>query len=267
VAVGNLDGAFGDEVAVGAYGGGKVKGVMVVGDVFIYKFNGSGISLIHTLVDPYPNLGDFGHSVAIGDVTGDGVPDLVVGAGSNVFVFPSPLASATNFTLTTGSGDGIGWGVGTGAISSSTAQDVIAINGTWGTPTNPRVMVFSGPITGDRTGTSFDFLPNPAYTGGWGTHWDVGDMTGDGRLEVLVGAPNSTSTICGTASLFQSNTSNPSQPTLTMFEAPTTGGGFSYSVGIAPYLPGGASLLLVGANGRDVGSTTAAGQVFVYKRN
>jgi hypothetical protein len=39
------------------------------------------------------------------------------------------------------------------------------------------------------------------------------------------------------------------------------------SVGIAPYLPGETALLLVGANGRDVGSTTAAGQVFVYKKN
>lgn len=275
VAVGKLDGSTaGDEVVVGASGTGGKKGM--AGVVYVYRFNASGFDLIGTVADPLHNNADqFGSSLAIDDVTGDGIPDLIVGAqgatvgsataAGTIFVLPSPLTSTTYFTLAAGiSGDNLGFQVSSGILSSSTATDVIATTGWRSSTTNPRALIFSGPITGSRTASSFDFLPYPGLTGGWATHMDAGEMTGDGRVEVLVGAPNAT---CGTAHLYLSNPLNPSQPTLAIFEAPTAGGGFSYSVGIAPYSSGDASLLLVGANGRDVGSVTAAGQVFVYRKN
>ena len=271
VAMGKLDASSaGDEVVVAAGGTGGKKGAP--GAVYIYRFNGTGFDLIATVADPLQTIGDgFGSSAATGDVTGDGVPDLIVGAGPKVYVFPSPLTSTANFTLASSSNDGIGAKVGAGMLSSATATDVIAISAS----TNPRVLVFSGPITSNRTASSFDFFPYSVLTGGWATGADFGDMTGDGRFDVLVGAPNATnSNSCtdsvGAAQLFLSNPSNPSQAALTVFQPPTvdpTFGGFGFGVGLVPSSPGSASLLLVGENGRDLGGVTGAGQVYVYRKN
>ncbi|HLY62102.1 MAG TPA: FG-GAP repeat protein [Terriglobia bacterium] len=284
VATGTLDGSSaGDEIIVsGTISTGVKKGTE--GAVYIFRFNGSGFDLIQTVVSPLVNNdGGFGKSLAVGDVTGDGVPDLMVGAPSTtvgaasdagaVFVFPSPLTSTTYFMLTTGiSSDFIGTKVGSGMLSSATATDVIA---TSTSSSNPRDVLFSGPITGNRTASSFDFLPDKGLTGGWATSFDTGDITGDGHVEVLVGAPNaSNSNSCnssvGAAQLFLSNPSNPSQPTLTIFQPPTVDpsfGGFGFGVGLVPYSLGNPPLLMVGENGRDMGGVTGAGQVYVYRKN
>jgi hypothetical protein len=287
VSTGKLDGSSaGDEVVVsGTISTGVKKGGK--GAVYIFRFNGSGFDLIQTVVSPLINNdGGFGRSMAIGDVTGDGVPDLIVGAPTTtigaasgagaVFVFPSPITSSTYFMLTTGiSNDNLGWRVGAGTLSSGTATDVIAANGSPSVPPNPRVMVFSGPITGNRAASSFDFLAYPVLTLGWATGADFGDMTGDGRFDVLVGAPNATnSSSCnssvGAAHLFLSNPLNPSQPALTILQPPTVDasfGGFGFGTGVVPSSPGNPSLFLVGENGRDLGGVTAAGQVYVYRKN
>lgn len=284
VAMGRLDSSSaGDSVVVGASGTGGNRGAP--GVVYVYGFNGSGFDLKMTVNDPLNNDIDlFGQSVAIGDVDGDGAPDLIVGAqqttvggasaAGTVFVFPSPLTSTFNYTLTDGiSGDNLGFQVSSGMLSSSTATDVIATTGWRKSTTNPRALIFSGPITGNRTASSFDFLPYPGLAGGWATHIDTGDMTGDGRVEVLVGAPNAANSGCnntsvGAAHLYLSNPSNPAQPTLGIFQPPIADGeGFGFGVGLAPFSPGNPGLLLVGANGATVGGVSAAGQVYVYKKN
>ena len=285
VAMGRLDSSSaGDTAVVGAQGSGGQKGKP--GVVYVYRFNGSGFDLESTVNDPLNNDVDlFGSSVAVGDVTGNGAANLIVGAqgttvngassAGTVFVFPSPLTSTFNYTLTDGiSGDLLGFQVSSGMLSSSTATDVIATTSWRKSVTNPRALIFSGPITGNRTASSFDFLPYPGLAGGWATHFDTGDMTGDGRAEVLVGAPNATNSGCaysiGAAHLYLSNPSNPSQPTLTVFQPPTVQShynGFGYSVGVVPFSFGNAELLLVGENGFDLGGVTNAGQVYVYKKN
>ncbi|HEV2492818.1 MAG TPA: hypothetical protein VG204_07055 [Terriglobia bacterium] len=282
VAMGKLDSSSaGDSVVVGATGSGGRKGMP--GVVYVYRFNGSGFDLIGAVDDPLLNdVDQFGSSVAVGDVTGSSVPDLIVGAqGASVgsasaagilYVFPSPLTSTFNYTLTAGiAGDNLGFQVSSGVLSSSAATDVIATT-SWGkSVTNPRALIFSGPITGNRTASSFDFLPYPGLAGGWATHIDTGDMTGSGRVEVLVGAPNATnSTNCtnvGAAHLYLSNPLNPSQPTLAIFQPPTAMEGlFGFGMAVAPFTFGNLPLLLVGANAWSLGGANA-GQVFVYKKN
>jgi hypothetical protein len=285
VAMGKLDSSLaGDTVVVGASGTGGRKGMP--GVVYVYRFNGSGFDLESTVDDPLNNNVDqFGSSVAVGDVTGNGAANLIVGAqgttvggataAGTVFVFPSPLTSPfTYYTLTDGiSGDNLGFQVSSGMLSSSTATDVIATTGWRKSTANPRALIFSGPITGTRTASSFDFLPYPGLAGGWATHFDTGDMTGNGRVEVLVGAPNAANSGCnsgnvGAAHLYLSNPSNPAQPTLAVFQPPIADGElFGFSVGVVPFSSGNPPLLLVGANGAALGGVSGAGQVYVYKKN
>lgn len=287
-AMGDLDGELGDELAVGVPGK-KSRGKKSYGSVLIYKLDGSGISLVQVVNDPLVDFSDgFGGGLAIVDVTGDGVPDLIVAASNAtaggasgagiVFVYPSPLTSSSFYTLSEGiSGDNLGFQVGAGTLSSSTTTDVIATTSWRSSVTSFRASIFSGPITGNRTASNFDFLPSPGLAEGWATSLDVGDMTGDGRAEVLVGAPNaSNSTSCnnsssiGAAHLYLSNPSDPAQPALTVLQPPTVDpnfGGFGFGVGVVPYSLGNPSLLLVGENGRDLGGVTSAGQVYVYRKD
>jgi hypothetical protein len=283
----DLDGEIGDELAVGVFGG-KNRGKTTYGAVKIYKLSGLDLVLIRTLTDPLLDANDeFGGPMAIGDVTGDGAPDLVVAASSAtvggasgagmIFVYPSPLTSASYHGLTTGiNDDNLGFQLGWGALSSSTATDVVA-TGRWpgSTTDNPRVLIFSGPITGERSASSFDFLPYAGLAAGYATRLDVGDLTGDGRAEVIVGAPNAVnSTSCtadvGAAHLYLSNPSNPAQPALTVFQASDLDagyGGFGFGVAVVPYSSGNPSLLLIGERSREVGGVQNAGQVYVYKKD
>jgi len=273
VAMGNLDGLPGDELAVGDSGSGTGHN-QKLGKVFIYRFNGSGLDLIGTPVESPATIG-FGFSVAIGDVTGDGVPDLIVGGGT-VYVFPAPLSSTFSYALTTGvSGDGLGTQLAAGHLSSSGATDVVAT--TSAGSSDVEVAVFAGPIASNRTSPTFTF---PAYSGlsttGWATGFDAADIDGDalGGIEALVGVPNaSNSGSCkspGAAEVYFSNPLNPSQPTLYVFQPPvidSTTGSYGWGVGAVPATPGNPPLLLVGETAQTLGGVANAGQVYVYKKN
>jgi len=279
VAMGNLDGLPGDEIAVGDSGSGTGHNAKP-GKVFIYKFNGSGLDLIGTpLESPNAALG-FGASVAIGDVTGDGAPDLVVGNGNTgniVYVFPAPLSSTFSYALTTGvTGSSLFSQVAAGHFSSSSATDVIATTSAGSSAVE--VAVFAGPITSNRTSPTFTFPADSGLsTTGWGTGFDAADIDGDalGGVEILVGAPNANnSTSCGTnvgaAEVYFSNPLNPSQPTLYVFQPPvldSNTGLYGWGVGAVPATPGNPPLLLVGETAQTLGGVANAGQVYVYKKN
>jgi len=90
---------------------------------------------------------------------------------------------------------------------------------------------------------------------------------------VAVGTPNATSGTCssikggiGAMHLFTSPFGSSQYPNY-VFEPPTLAGssGFSFGYGVA-VVPG-YPFVLVGAHLQDVGTTTQAGQVYVYKKN
>lgn len=289
VAMGNLPGVVGDAVVVGASGGQTTGGSAQAGVVYTYTFDHvtGGFDLIGTLDDPLPNPKNndsFGKSVAIGDVTGDTVPDLIVGApdatvngvseAGRVFVFPAALPSPY-YTLTTGiNNDQLGWKVGAGNVNGY--PDVIATTGWNGSAI--KVAIFGGPITMNSQSPTLTFLPDPRISAtGWSSGFDAGDLLDTGQTEILVGVPNANnSSSCnvsvGAAELYFPSPSNLSQPTFT-FQPPQVQSsymGYGWGValvtgvaGISGYTP----LLLVGEDYNNLGSTNAAGQVYVYKNS
>ncbi len=290
VAMGILDGGPGDVVAIGDSGSGIGHNAKP-GRVFTYKFNGSstspGFNLLGELDDPTATSDSFGRSVAIADVTGDGAPDLIVGAigatasngatkAGEIYVFPAPLSSPSFFyTLSTGvKNDDLGIQSGAGHVNSSLFTDVIGLTDL--SSADPEVSIFAGNILASSLSPTDKFTPfSKLSTTGWASGFDAGDVDGDGRADILVGVPNANnSTACnsyvGAAEVYFSNATNPAQPTLVVFQPPTIDANsslYGWGVGAVPASTGNPPLLLVGERFRTVGGVTSAGQVYVYKKN
>jgi len=116
-------------------------------------------------------------------------------------------------------------------------------------------------------------LPATGLSCSWAApNFDVGNMLTGGA--VAVGTPNasignSCSSIgggVGALHLFTSPFASSQQPNY-VFGPPTLVGSsqfsFGYGVGVVPGYP----FLLVGAHLQDLGTTSQAGQVYVYKKN
>jgi len=150
----------------------------------------TGVSLL--TVNGAATGDSFGFSVAeVGDVSGDGVPDFVVGAPRGIFSFPPPAAGtarvfsgssgATLFTFNgTATGDGFGFAVGAaGDVSGDGVPDVVATAPKAGT-----ARIFSG-----ATGGVLSTLGGVPGVDWFGTSVVGGtDLDLDGIPDLLVGA-------------------------------------------------------------------------------
>ena len=119
----------------------------------------------------YPNRPN---SVAIGDVNGDGLPDVVVGiSGVGVQVFPGLAGGGIGSPSLTSTPDGRL--VRLGQLDGDGRLDVVAAG--WGTDT---VTVLSDTGSGLTVRATY-----PAQHAGW-DDLEVGDVTGDGLADIVV---------------------------------------------------------------------------------
>ncbi len=267
-ALGDLDGDGKDEIAISAVPGSKQA---VVPGVFIYKFTGTGVSFFKEIQDPTGNRtsdfsgGIFGGAIAIGNVDGNPGNDLIVGAdgASLVYVFPYPATQSNYFTL---SGLG-GFGEGT-AIADVNLDGVPDLVVNAGGQTSGQTLVFAGPV---HAGVGYTNQLLPAT--GLSTNWALPDFAAGNLVSVgavAVGTPNADnsngcSVSVGALQLFTSPLASSEQPNY-VFEPPSLSGNkpdfeYGYSVSFVPGYP----LILIGEHYRNVGTTTQAGQVYVYQ--
>jgi hypothetical protein len=277
VAMGDLDGLPGDEVAAGAYGGGT--GSTVLGKVFIFKYNGAGFSSIQTIASPLPNQkkdDQFGNTVAIADVAGDSRLDLIVGAPNSnlsgaakagrVLVFPGPVSATNYVAITSGiKDDKFGTQVAGGDVNGG-FSDLLATTG-WNSPPGStlvkRAQVFTGLVS---SGQAANYTLLADSNAGWTAVPAVSDVNGDALADVIIGTPNAP---CGgNAYLYFSDPPGGPLPLANRFKLSSPSAGtdpqtFGWAVELAP----GTRLFLVTDQGRTVNGVDDAGQVYVYKVN
>jgi len=226
-----------------------------------YRFDGLG-------------AGDFlGGPVAnVGDVDGDGVPDLIVGAlradpdgldnAGSVFVFSGATGDPIWRFDGLGAGDMLGGSVaGAGDVDGDGVPDLVvgALQGCLNSPSRAgSAFVFSG-ATGNQIccfdGQVSEDLLGQSVAG-------AGDVDLDGRADLIVGAPGvdlNNLFNAGSAIVFSGCTGNP----ILRFDGQEAKGNLGNSVASAGDVDGdGVPDLIVGAPGEN--SSSSAGSAFVF---
>lgn len=287
VAMGDLNGDGLDEIAVSAMPG-KMTKSSPYGIVYIYTNGSSGWSMTKQLPDPGAAAADhYGSGLAVGELTtidgsstGTRLPDVAVAASDAglVYVFQDPLGSVSGsgslptLSYSVGASNTIGSQAGIADVTGDGFPDLIGVVGS--NNGNPSAQIFVGPLyQGEQP--AYTLVPNYNLDASYGNGFDAADIDGDGKADVLVGAPNATySSSCGSTLTegvgYVYRTASGVFPNYSdLFEMPVVneGGGLGHSMAAAPYNSViGQSIILIGANLAAVGTQSGAGQVYIYRK-
>jgi hypothetical protein len=146
------------------------------------------------IVAPMPQRGElFGSALATGDVNGDGLADIVVGAegSARVYIYFGGPTIGENRTMLEGpAGSGFGAFVATGRVNSDTVADILvgAPDATVGTNAGAGLLYiyFGGQTIAPRPNPLQ--APTPQPRAQFGVSAAAGDFNGDMMPDLLVGA-------------------------------------------------------------------------------
>lgn len=190
--VGDVNGDGRADVVVGQYSWDQPGPVFEVGRAYLYlgKVGGIDTTPAWTSLGDDVGGGNFGVSVAGGDVNGDGRSDVVVGATSKAFLYNGTSSGLTVGATWTSVGDGVedslfGYTVAIGDINGDGFGDVIV-----GAPgqSEGKIFVYFGSAGGPAAVASQSFIGEQVGSR-FGDALAIINANGDAFSDLLVGAP------------------------------------------------------------------------------
>jgi dTDP-glucose 4,6-dehydratase len=275
----DIDGDGRPDVAVGAPM--RAAGVLsAAGAVDLFRGGALGAGRWATLAGEAANDW-FGESVALGDLDGDGVAEIIVGAPYNdragsaagaVFIYRGgSTAPSAPWKVLVGqaANDQFGWSVAAvGDVDGDGYGDVVVGARLHGLGPNAA----AGAVYLFRGGPTMDTIADRVWNGEAKDDWfgnsvaGPGDVDGGGRADVLVGAPYNDrgGSAAGAAYLFRGEDA-PGSPPAAIYTGQAANAQFGWSVARAGDVNGdGRPDVVVGARMQPSGALAAAGRAYVF---